>query len=115
MRIYVSRYYETVTEESAQDGDVADRGEVYTDRLMSIRETIEEIRQGGFTEPSSSHVHAGVWLTQPDSEIDYRTGEHRTESLHFKRDRSPHDTKPAQLTAHQTRRLLRAAGVRIRG
>ena len=80
---------------------------------MSVREAVQEIRSGGFSELSDSRVHAGTWITQADSDIDYRTGEHRTESLHFKRDTGPRDQR-TELSAHQLRRLYRAAGVRVR-
>lgn len=49
--------------------------------------------------------NAGTWLSTSDADINYRTGEHRYESLHLKREDG------SELTAHQTRRILKAAGV----
>lgn len=51
MMVQVSRYYEVITPESAEQGDAEERGEVYTGREMSIRDVVREIRDNTRGEP----------------------------------------------------------------
>jgi S-adenosylmethionine/arginine decarboxylase-like enzyme len=106
MLVSVSRYYELVTPESAEDGDASERGVVYEDVEMNIRDTIRELRQGGFSELSDSHINAGTWTTAHLGVVDYRTCEERSESLHIR------TLSGNELTAHQLRRIYRAAGIK---
>lgn len=76
----ISKTYEIVTEESAEQGDAAERGFVFKDQPCGFRELIDTIKADGFAYPDSSH---GVprWLsTEPQQ--DYKTGEWTTCSLH---------------------------------
>lgn len=76
----ISRTYEVVTEESAEQGDIEDSGFVFKDQPCGFRELIETIKADGFAYPDSSH---GVprWLSS-EAEQDYKTGEWVTYSLH---------------------------------
>lgn len=90
----VTRCYDVVTPESAEQGDTADSGRVYEHREMSFRDLVRELRdfQGVSCSPcSESDVRRfpHTWAVQHDGSIDYRTGECRTESLHVECADSP--------------------------
>lgn len=76
--------YETVTHESAENGDFEDTGFVFEDTEYSAHELAQLITREGFTEPSESK---GVprWLTRC-GETDYRTGTVENRSIHPGRD-----------------------------
>lgn len=78
--IILSQTYQTVTPESAEDGELSDSGYEWAGAPHGFRETVELIRSGGFTQRPDSH---GVprWLST-DAEEDFRTGESTTRSLH---------------------------------
>lgn len=80
MPIILSQTFEVVTEESAQEGEAAERGFDWEDVPHSFRETVELIKEGGFSNPSESH---GVprWLSDGGYQ-DCATGEWDTKSLH---------------------------------
>lgn len=99
----VSRYYEIVTPESAEHGDVDERGEVFVNDAMDFRDTIKELRE--CNELSDSHVGVGTWAMMESYASDYRTGEMRSESVHIK---AINGHKP---TAHQLKRLFKAARI----
>lgn len=86
--------FETVTEESARDGEVAERGwedeegepmldEDDPDREEVVENAVEYLTSNGATEPSSSAFHRGVWYRQTDADINYRTGAARYRSYHL--------------------------------
>lgn len=81
--IILSQTYEIVTQESAADGDAAERGFDWEDSPHTFRETVELIKNEGFTVPSCSH---GVprWLSTEviQDRAFFEDGEHRTLSLH---------------------------------
>lgn len=85
--IKLSQTFEIVTEESAADGDAAERGFDWQDAPHTFRETVELIRDGGFIHPSCS---PGVprWLSTEviQDRAFFELGEHRTLSLHPGRD-----------------------------
>ena len=73
--------YEIITEESAADGEVAERG--FRDEHgteYTVHEAIEFLRG---KEPSSTHFHSGVWYSDADGDMDYRTGETEMLSYHL--------------------------------
>lgn len=80
----LSMTYEIVTEESAEDGDAAERGFEFQDAECSARELARYIEKDGFAVPSCSR---GVprWLSQ-EPKRDYMTGETSTRSIHPGRD-----------------------------
>lgn len=81
----ISKTYEVVTEESAEQGDFEETGFVFKDQPCGFRELIETIEHGGFCHSDSSH---GVprWL-YTESEVNYRTGEYTSYALHPARDK----------------------------
>lgn len=85
--IMLSQSYEIVTEESAADGDVAERGFDWEDAPHTFRETVELIRDGGFIHPPSSHG-VPAWLSTEviQDRAFFEDGENRTLSLHPGRD-----------------------------
>lgn len=88
--------YETVTPESAEQGDVDDRGWIDQDGEDMdetaedfydgdvVKATIKGLRDNGVSEPSSSHFHPGVWYTAYEYNRDYRTGAVENRSFHLK-------------------------------
>lgn len=83
--IKISKTYEVVTEESAEQGDIEESGFVHKDQPYGFREIIKTIKDEGFHYPDSSHG-TPRWLST-ESEVNYRTGEHTTYELHPARDK----------------------------
>lgn len=84
MMIKLSKTFEIVTPESAEAGDFAATGFVWEDVEHGFRETVEIIRNDGFTHGSDSH---GVprWLNT-ESQQDCETGDYESFGLHPGRD-----------------------------
>ena len=85
MPIMISETYETITPESAENGDIADSGFMYENQPYTFRELVDYILLVGFFHPSDSH---GVprWLST-EWDTDYKTGEGELRSIHPGRDR----------------------------
>lgn len=88
--------YETVTPESAEHGDVADRGWIddegesmapdsydRSEGLTAVDKAVRFLKDNGAGEASSSYFHRGIWYSDYGSE-DYRTGENEQRSYHLK-------------------------------
>jgi hypothetical protein len=91
----VSKTYEVVTPESAEEGDVEDRGFEYEKTRMSLRDLIREIKDLGSFEFDSSPMtiteivrrgNAGASLTlyTMDTHTNYQTGAETSYALHIK-------------------------------
>lgn len=80
----LSMTYETVTYESAENGDFEEIGFVFENVPHTARELARYITRGGFTYPSDSHG-TPRWLTCY-GEADYRTGVTESRNLHPGRD-----------------------------
>lgn len=82
--IILSQTYEIVTEESADNGDIAESGFDWENVGHTFRETVELIESGGFIHPSEYPCYypnaPRCITTEPD--INYTTGEHESKSLH---------------------------------
>jgi hypothetical protein len=83
MKIKVSKTFNTITPESAEQGDFSESGFVYEDKTMTVKELLQEVKDLGSYEWSSSQPSHGDWITQADPDRDYKTGEETYESLHF--------------------------------
>ena len=109
VQFLVTKTYEVVTPESAEDGEASDRGES-DEWAGSAREVVEEIRRGWYVYPSlwpvaAAHMTGHEWLSSEPAIEDYSTNETWTYHLHIRAaDGSP--LKPARLL-----RLWRAAGI----
>lgn len=81
LRIKVS--YELITPESAENGDVEERGwDNEEGELMdNVREAVEWLTEQGPLEPSSSSFHHGIWYTHYGEQG--RHGAQRNESFHI--------------------------------
>lgn len=77
MKFLVSKTYNIITPESVENGDFAESGFEYKNLEMDLRSLIDEIKDGGFTE------NAGRWLSTPDPERDFQTGEEIYYNLHI--------------------------------
>jgi hypothetical protein len=73
--------YEIITEESARDGEVAERG--WKDEVGYSLTVEEAIRKLCGCEPSSSEFHTGIWYTSY-GDMDLYTGDYENESYHLK-------------------------------
>lgn len=84
MPLLISKTYEVITPESAEDGDIADSGFIFKDEEWTFRELVERINWGYH---NSNRPH-GVpdWLsTEP--ELDHRDGSYTTYTLHPGKDK----------------------------
>lgn len=89
--ILVSQTYETVTPESAEDGEAAERGYRWENVPHTFRELVALMREHG--EPSDGRLQddgiTGTWFTTAEPAYDhayYERGEETTTSIHYSRD-----------------------------
>jgi hypothetical protein len=103
MRLEVSITFETVTEDSARDGDTADQGFVIEREQWAVRDVIARLRQCSALS-DWPRVYGGTWASDEASQ-DYRTGAYYSEFVHVRR------ANGEALSDHQARRLFKAAGL----
>lgn len=98
--LQIAMTFETITHESAEVGEVEERGYVFEASDCTAHELADYIRREGFNSPSCSH---GVprWLTSY-GEPDYAKGEVQNRSIHPGR-----DTQSQKVWAH----VLRICGI----
>jgi hypothetical protein len=79
----VAKTYDVVSEESAREGDVADRGYEFEDTTMTLRDAVREVEKLGHIDEAQAH---GDMLRFYDSEehMDYGTGDVTTYALHIR-------------------------------
>lgn len=78
----VSKVYEVVTEESAEDGDVEDSGFVFQDEKMDESDIVGELKEG-YIHPSSSSLSSLGWVST-EAEQDMLDGSYTSYSLHIR-------------------------------
>lgn len=90
----VSKTYETITYESAENGEAAEHGFVYGDKVMTPEEYLRELREFAGVEWSDSTGPAledrrdsgrvNIWVTECDGYQDPYSGAYTRRSLHIK-------------------------------
>lgn len=76
--------YEIITPESAEEGDVDERGYEHKGLTAdSVTDMVRTLRNDGATEASSSHWHKGLWYTAYGDQ-DYRDGSTTNRSFHIR-------------------------------
>lgn len=89
--IRVSKCYQTVTEESAENGECASQGFESEDVPYTFKELCELINGLSCSSmPSTGSI--SDWV-ETDPEQDYRTGEYTSYSYHYSRDNLPRTAK----------------------
>lgn len=93
----MSKTYQVVTPESAEQGDFSDQGFEYEgNEFDTLWDVAEEIRNAGATELSSSgEASPHDWYSTVDGDTDYKTGAETTYSFHPK-DLTPEEAKELQ-------------------
>lgn len=89
--------YEIITPESAEQGDVEERGWVdedgismkpdkydTQDGITAVDKAIKLLEEDGASEPSSSSFHSGIWYSNDRYDEDYSTGAIESRSYHLK-------------------------------
>jgi hypothetical protein len=86
--ILINKTYSIVTPESAENGEDSDSGFLSQGEKVTFRELVSLMKE--FPMPSCSQASGETWewLTSYP-ETDFRSGEEKTESLHFSRENSP--------------------------
>lgn len=113
MPILINKTYSVVTEESAEYGDYAEQGFEFENSPYEFRELVRLLRD--YSESSvypltDADINETVWFTsEPD--IDFRTGEETTYSVHFSRDNPARNAK-YWLKAARAAGLVRSKGMR---
>ena len=82
----ISVTYEIITDESAEQGDVAERGYESEREDVDVDELERLIQNHGFSQPSSSRLEDRMWFssTSPREDRDYfENGERKFFSLHL--------------------------------
>jgi len=102
--IHYAETFEIVTPESAEQGDYTETGFIDENATGTFRELVDLL---DCTEPSSYPLPAcgaGVWYTQMDAGIDYRTGAEERRGYHPASDRDARFMRLAYMATHKTRR-----------
>ena len=76
-------YFQTVSPESAENGDFSAMGEHDFREVESIEDALEFIKEFGYLEPSSSEFHSEIWYTTTDSVENYKTGDQTNYTIHL--------------------------------
>lgn len=102
----VSKTYEVVTPESAENGEPSDQGFEFKDETMSLQDLAHEIESEGFSEWSNSDGTGWLYTTTPvQDRAFFEKGEEKTYSLHFKKlDGSELDSEDYATIRNLTRR-----------
>lgn len=101
--IIISRTFEIVTPESAEDGESADSGFLAESESVTFRELVSLMESHPV--PSNSHPEGSQWeWLSSYPETNYRDCSETTESLHFSRENPPRRLK-------YWRKAMRAAGI----
>ena len=101
--IIISRTYDIVTPESAEEGESADSGFLTESESVSFRELVSLMESHPI--PSNSHPEGSQWeWLSSHPETDYRDCSETTESLHYSRENPPRRLK-------YWRKAMRAAGI----
>jgi hypothetical protein len=82
--IHIKISYQTVSPESAKEGDTSDQGweDEEGENFESPEEAVYWLDKKGVAEASSSQFHPGIWYSSsPD--VDYGTGEETIYSFHI--------------------------------
>jgi hypothetical protein len=111
--IHYAETFETVTPESAENGEAADSGFISEETTDDFRAMASLL---ACTEPSDYPLPADgsrVWYTQLDSDIDYRTGAEERRSYHPKTHKDGRFMRLAYLATHKPRQ--RWAGIERNG
>ena len=95
----VTRCFEVVTPESAENGDIADSG-IQGDEKFAFRELVDAVRGGQLSScpVRRRDIDAATaggyldWVILP-SDTNYQTGEETTETLHLSRNTRPSDIR----------------------
>lgn len=92
--IKLSKTYEVITPESAEQGNVAARGFRWEGREFGFRDLVRALKYDGFCEVSfhpatyAECLRHAPWVTD-SGDTDYRTGAETRENLHLDDDRNP--------------------------
>lgn len=90
--ILISRTFDVVTPESAEDGESAESGFITESEAVTFRELVSLMRD--YPNPSCypPSGDSGEWLSS-HPETDYRDASETTESLHYSRENPPRRLK----------------------
>ena len=82
--ILISKTYEIVTEESAENGEASERGFIFENAEFSFSELVKELKE--YTQGSSSHMTGSPfeWVST-EHQMDPISGESEAFSLHYGR------------------------------
>lgn len=92
MPILISKTYEIVTPESAENGEAEERGFEFEDVAYTFKELVDEMRN--YIHPSSMPMSGNTreWLST-EAEQDYQDGSYTTYSLHCSHKNTPRQAK----------------------
>ena len=101
--IIISRTFDVVTPESAEDGESAESGFLAESESVTFRELVSLMESHPNPSAYPPSGDSSEWLSS-HPETDYRDASETTESLHFSRENPPRRLK-------YLRKAMRAAGI----
>ena len=90
--LYISKTYERVSEESAENGEAEEQGFVFQDEPYTFRELLDELRLYSHASSYPCRGSRYDWMTT-ESDQDYQSGDCTSYSLHFSHKNSPRAEK----------------------
>lgn len=90
--ILITKTYEIVTHESAENGESADAGFVYKDLEFTFRDLVRELQDYAFLSCSHGNGNTSEWVSTEPYKDPY-SGECKTFSLHYSRQNHDKTTK----------------------
>lgn len=92
--IIVNRYFETVTPESAENGEAAERGILSEGERLTLRELIRAMQGGESSRyPARGDVCEWVSIPQGETRAHFERGEDETHTVHYSRDNPPRNAR----------------------
>ncbi len=77
----VSKTFQTVTPESAEEGDFSEQDFIYEDRDLGLKYLLDEIKDLGYYELQANGAH--ITLYGADADVDYTDASETTYALHI--------------------------------
>jgi hypothetical protein len=93
--ILISKTYEIITEESAENGEAAESGFIWEDAELTFKELVGLLQN--FPDPScwpltSDSADGSEWFGS-NAEQDFRTGDYESEAIHYSLNNHPRSLK----------------------
>lgn len=92
-KIFITRTFEEITPESAEDGEFSDNGIIAGCEEVTFRELVSLMESHNEASQSPNNGGTNVWYSTGFYVDDYATGTEINESIHYHKDNAPNVAK----------------------